>query len=77
MSWFATGMMKKEMEKIDIPPVREFVEMCSDAGVELYACKATVDMFHLTKKDFCPQVKDIISVGTFYEKSAGAQIIFT
>jgi peroxiredoxin family protein len=77
MSWFATGMMKKEMEKIDIPPVREFVEMCSDAGVELYACKATVDMFHLTKKDFCPQVNDIISVGQFYEKSAGAQIIFT
>ena len=77
MSWFATGMMKKEMEKLDIPPVREFVEMCSDAGVELYACKATVDMFHLTRKDFCPQVKDIISVGQFYEKSAGAQIIFT
>lgn len=77
MSWFATGMMKKEMEKLDFPPVREFIEMCSDAGVELYACKASVDMFHLTKKDFCPQVNDIISVGTFYEKSAGAQIIFT
>lgn len=77
MSWFATGMMKKEMDKLDIPPVREFVQMCSDAGVELYACKATVDMFHLTKKDFCPQVKEVISVGEFYEKSAGAQIIFT
>jgi peroxiredoxin family protein len=77
MSWFATGMMKKEMEKLDIPPVREFVEMCSDAGVELYACKASVDMFHLSKKDFCPQVNDIISVGQFYEKSASAQIIFT
>jgi peroxiredoxin family protein len=77
MSWFATGMMKKEMEKIDIPPVREFVEMVSDAGAKLYACKASVDMFHLTKNDFCPQVEDIISVGKFYELSAGAQIIFT
>jgi len=77
MSWFATGMMKKEMEKLDIPPVREFIEMCSDAGVEMYGCKATVDMFHLTMKDFCPQVKEIITVGEFYEKSAGAQIIFT
>jgi peroxiredoxin family protein len=77
MSWFATGMMKKEMEKLDIPPIREFVEMCSDAGVEMYGCKATVDMFHLTMKDFCPQVKEIITVGEFYEKSAGAQIIFT
>lgn len=77
MSAFATSMMKKEMEKLDIPPVREFIEMCHDAGVELYACKASVEMFHLEKKDFCPQVKDIISVGQFYEKSAGAQIIFT
>ena len=77
MSWFATGMMKKEMEKIDIPPVREFIEMIHDAGCEIYGCKATVDMFHLTKKDFCPQVDGIISVGEFYEKSAGSQIIFT
>jgi len=77
MSAFATGKMKKEMEKIDIPPVSEFIEMIHDAGGELYACKATVDMFHLSKDDFCPQVDDIISVGQFYEKSAGAQIIFT
>lgn len=77
MSWYATSKMKKEMEKLDIPPVREFVEMIHDAGCKLYGCKATVDMFHLTKKDFCPQVDDIISVGQFYEMSAGAQIIFT
>jgi peroxiredoxin family protein len=77
MSSFATGMMKKEMEKIEIPPVREFIEMIHDAGCEIYACKASVDMFHLSKNDFCKQVDDIISVGEFYEKSAGAQIIFT
>lgn len=77
MSSFATSKMKKEMEELDIPPVGEFIEMIHDAGGELYACKATVDMFHLTKDDFCPQVDDIISVGQFYEMSAGAQIIFT
>jgi peroxiredoxin family protein len=77
MSAFATSMMKKEMEKLDIPPIREFIEMAHDAGVEFYACKASVEMFHLAKKDFCPQVKEIISVGKFYELSAGAQIIFT
>jgi peroxiredoxin family protein len=77
MSAFATKMMSKEMEKIDIPPVREFIEMIHDAGGELYACKATVDMFHLNESDFCKQTDEIISVGEFYEKSAGAQIIFT
>lgn len=77
MSAFATSRMKAEMEKLDIPPVSEFIEMIHDAGGNLYACKATVDMFKLTKADFCEQVEDIISVGQFYEKSAGAQIIFT
>jgi predicted peroxiredoxin len=65
------------MQKLDIPPVRGFIEMVSDAGCKLYACKASVDMFHLTEKDFCPQVEGIISVRKFYEISAGAQIIFT
>ena len=65
------------MEKLDIPPVREFIEMIHDAGADIFACKATVEMFHLKKEDFCTQVDEIISVGQFYEKSAGAEIIFT
>lgn len=77
MSAFATGQMKKEMEALDIPPIREFIEMIHDAGTEIYACKATVDMFHLDRDDFCEQVDEVISVGQFYEKSAGAEIIFT
>lgn len=77
MSAFATGMMKKEIEKLDIPPVPEFLTMIHDAGCEIYACKASVDMFHLKRADFCVEMDDIISVGQFYEKSAGAQIIFT
>ena len=77
MSAIATKMMSKEMEKIDIPPVREFIEMIHDAGCEIYGCLATVDMFHLKKEDFCEQLDGIITVGEFYEKSAGAQIIFT
>ena len=76
-SWLVTKMMKRQMEKIDIPPVPEFIELVADSGVNLYACKATVDMFGLTKDDFVPQVAEIISVGEFYEKAAGGQIIFT
>jgi peroxiredoxin family protein len=76
-SALATRMMKRQMEKIDIPPIPEFIELVHDSGVRLFACKATVDMFGLTQDDFVPQVEDIISVGEFYEKAAGGQIIFT
>jgi peroxiredoxin family protein len=77
MSAFATKMMQKEMEKLDIPPVGEFITMIHDAGCEIYACRATVDMFHLKKDDFCEELDGVISVGQFYEKAAGGQIIFT
>ena len=71
------AIRRKEIEKIDIPPVGEFITMIHDAGCEIYACRATVDMFHLKKDDFCEEVDGVISVGQFYEKAAGAQIIFT
>jgi peroxiredoxin family protein len=76
-SALATRMMKRQMEKIDIPPIPEFIELVADSGARLYACKATVDMFGLTMDDFVPQVEEIISVGEFYEKAAAGQIIFT
>ena len=76
-SALATRMMKRQMEKIDIPPIPEFIELVHDSGVHLYACKATVDIFELTMEDFVPQVEDIISVGEFYDRAACGQIIFT
>ena len=76
-SALATKMMKRKMEKIDIPPIPEFIELVADSGAHLYACKATVDMFGLSMEDFVPQVDEIISVGEFYEKAGGGQIIFT
>jgi len=77
MSALATRMMQRQMEKLDIPPIPEFVELIADSGAGLYACRATVDMFGLTMDDFVPQVRDIISVGEFYALAAGGEIIFT
>jgi peroxiredoxin family protein len=77
MSAIATKMMESKMEKLDIPPIHEFVEMIGDTGAGLYACKASVDMFDFGKDDFVEQVQDIITVGEFYEMAAGGQIIFT
>jgi len=77
MSAMATKMMSKKMESLDIPPIPEFIEMIHDAGGKLYACKASVDMFDLKMEDFCDQVEKVLTVGEFYQISAGAEIIFT
>jgi peroxiredoxin family protein len=77
MSWMATKMMSRKMEALDIPPIPEFLKLCADSGVRLFACKASVDMFGLTKPDFIDEVEDIITVGDFYGMAAGGHIIFT
>ena len=77
VSNLATWMMKNEMEKLDIPPIGEFLEMISDAGGEIFACKLAMDMFKLKKEDLIDQVQDVLTVGQFYEKAAGATVLFT
>lgn len=74
-----SAMMKKEMDKLDVPPVDEFLDMITAGGGEIYACKLATDMFKLTKEDFSEHVKDIITVGELYAMSGGegTQIIFT
>lgn len=77
VSALVTRMMQRQMEKLDIPPVPEFVELLADSGAKLYACEASVDMFGLTMEDFVPQVDGILTVGEFYELAAGGEIVFT
>ena len=77
MSAIVTHQLAKKMEELDIPPIPEFVEMISDSGAGLYACKASVDLFGLDREDFIDQVDGVITVGEFYALAAGGQIIFT
>ena len=74
-----SSMMRKQMEKLDIPPVDEFLEMIDAGGGEIYACKLAMDMFKLTKDDLHPLVKDVLTIGDFYGMAdgQGTQIIFT
>ncbi|MEO9964154.1 MAG: DsrE/DsrF/DrsH-like family protein [Reichenbachiella sp.] len=74
----ASHMMKQEMDKLDIPPVTEFLEMIEAGGGEIYACKLAADMFHIKKEDLVDEVKDIITVGQMYDlaEGDGVQIIY-
>lgn len=78
MEAFATKMMKKEMEKLDIPPVGEFIEILEASGAKLWACKLAMDMFHLKREDLVDEVSEVITVGDFYERAEGesTQMLF-
>ena len=76
MESLATTIMQKQMEKLDIPSVSELLEILSDSGAHLYACRMAMDMFKRTKDDLVPQVEDVISAMDFFDKAAGAQVVF-
>ena len=47
MTSIATGMMKRKIDKANIPSLGELQEMAQLEGVELVACKMTVDMMEI------------------------------
>jgi peroxiredoxin family protein len=50
MTTIATGMMKKKIEKANIPSLADMQEMAQIEGVELIACKMTVDMMEIDEE---------------------------
>ena len=79
MESLTSGMMKSGMEKLDIPPVSEFLDLIVAGGGKVFACKLAMDMFKFKKEDLCEHVSEILTVGEFYEHAAGegSHIIFT
>lgn len=76
MESLASSMMRKQIQKLDIPEIREMLEMLHDAGAKMYGCQLAMEMFQLEKKDLVPQIDDVITAMDFFDKSAGAQVIF-
>ena len=75
MSAMATWMMRREIDKLDFPPVGEFIQMVSDAGAKLYGCKMSMDMMKLTKDDLFNEA-EVLGAMEFMELSEGAQVLF-
>jgi peroxiredoxin family protein len=76
MTAFATKLMRSKMTELEVPPVREYLQMLVDAGAKLYACKMSVDMMELKKEDFVDGVLDIVTAADFMDLTENAQVIF-
>jgi len=76
LSKMATWMMKRTIEKLDIPTIPELVQHVADAGAHLWACKMSVDMLGLGEDDFHPAVEAIINVDDFMAISEDSQVLF-
>lgn len=75
MSKLATWMMRREIAKLDFPPIPEFVEMLLDTGAKLYACQLSADMMGLKNEDFVDGV-EILGAMEFLDITKDAQVMF-
>lgn len=71
MEAMATKMMKNKLEKLDIPPIDEFIEILTASGTKLWACKLAMDMFDLTKDKLIDDLDGVLTVGDFYARAEG------
>ena len=64
------------MRKKNVATLEELVDAANALGVNLYACEMAMHVLGLEKKDFIPEVKDVLGVATFLKISEGGQTLF-
>ena len=72
----ASAYMKREIEKIEIPTVRELLEILKHSGAKLFACRMAMDMFNVKQSELVPEADGILSVIDFFDLAAGSQLLF-
>ncbi len=65
MTAMATSMVKKKIEELNMPTIREMIKECKDLGVKFYACSTTMEMFGLKREDLIEEVDDVVGATTF------------
>lgn len=75
MSAMASWMMRREIDKLDFPPVEEFMQVVIDSGAKVYGCKMSMDMMKLTQDDLV-EGAEILGAMEMLDMSQGAQVIF-
>ena len=77
MSQLATGVMKKKIEKAELPTLEDLLEMCQLEGVRLIGCHMAMAMFELETKDFIQGV-EIANAADFLKMAQQADVtLFT
>lgn len=64
------------MRKKNVATLEELVEAAKTLGINFYACEMAMHILGLQKRDFIPEVKDVLGVATFLKLSEGGQTLF-
>jgi peroxiredoxin family protein len=67
MSRMVTSIMKKKMQKMKMPTIKEMIATAKEGGVKFHACSPSMNMMELAKDDLIPEVDDIIGATTYLD----------
>ena len=76
MTGLATRMLKRQIAELGVPTVPDFLDQIVASGGNLWACKMSADMFHVTEADLREDISGIINAASFIEMTDGSQILF-
>ncbi len=73
MTSVATSMMKGWMKKAKMPDVAEFIDMCREMEVKLFACSTTMGVMGVANEDLIDDV-EIAGAAAFLDFAASAEV---
>ena len=76
MTGMATKMLKDQLDELELPGVRDFLDQIVASGGHLWACRLSADMNKVDMDDLYEGVEDIISATDFIEMTDGPQLLF-
>ena len=76
MTTMSTKMMKGQLDALEIPSVREMLDIIVASGGHLWGCRMSFDMMKLSMADMYDGLDAIISANDFIEMTEGAQLLF-
>jgi peroxiredoxin family protein len=76
MTGMATKMLKGQIEEMDIPPVREFMDQIVASGAHLWACQMSADMNKVDMDDLYEGVEGILNASDMISMADGAQLLY-
>jgi peroxiredoxin family protein len=76
MTGMATKMLKDQIEEMDIPPVREFMDQIVASGAHLWACQMSADMNKVDMDDLYEGVEGILNASDMISMADGAQMLY-
>jgi peroxiredoxin family protein len=73
---FSPWLMRRLMRRRNVATLEELIDASKALGVGFYACEMSMNILGITKKDFVPEVREVIGVARFLELAQGGETLF-